>query len=206
MPSFEPTELHALSHINNQGRLDIGVELQPIKHFKDPMLCDIEYLPFLAYARKADLWSDILHENEQRKLIAASRQLHRHKGTVWAILEVLKAIGLSSDEDEARIIEWRERNTTARYHVKRDGSFNYDASKLHNDMEYIYPFVFGEDWTEFLVVLKVPITQVKAALALKFIEMYKPARSKLLGFVFETLNARDGSINYDATYTHGVAI
>lgn len=204
LPSFESVELHALSHLNNDSRQVMSEELKAVSDLDNPLLCDAKFLPHLAYANSADLWSDILHDDEKRQLIAKSKELHRYKGTVWAILEVLKAIGLSTDENEATVLEYRDRDSEdAVYQVKRDGSYFYDATVKHNDGVFIHPFTFTE-WTEFAVVLKAPVTEVKAALARRFVEMYKPARSKLLGFTYETLRARDGSIYYDATYTHGL--
>ena len=204
IPSFESKKLHALSDANNQARIELGGEMQTIKDLDNPLLCGVQYLPYLAYANKADLWSNILYDDEKRNLIMKSVELHSHKGTVWAILEVLKAIGLSSDENEAIVLEYRDRDSDkARYNVKRDGTHSYDAAVKHNDGLNIYPFVFNH-WAEFVVILKTAATIEKAALARELVEIYKPVRSFLLGFVFDTLQTRDGSINYDAQYKHGV--
>ncbi|DAB40806.1 MAG TPA: phage tail protein I [Sulfurovum sp. UBA12169] len=202
LPSFEPKELHALSHISNDTRQQLSTEIQEIKKLRDPLLCNARFLQFLAYAHKADLWTDVLHDDEKRQLILQSKNLHRHKGTVWAVLEILKAIGLSSASQEAILLEYKDREK-AKYTVKRDGTYSYDATVLHNDGSPIYPLEFTH-WTEFIVELKVPLTSVKAELARKLIEMYKPVRSKLLGFVYDTLQARDGSIYYNAEHTHGL--
>jgi hypothetical protein len=146
-------------------------------------------------------WSDLLSPNEKRQLVAASPLLHAHKGTIWAILEVLKAIGLSDIHREAVILEYKDREEVI-YHVPRDGSVRYDHSTVHNDGANKHPFVFRH-WAEFAVILKVPATRAKAELARKFIEIYKPVRAVLLGFIYDTLLPRDGGFNYDGTHTHG---
>jgi phage tail P2-like protein len=201
IPSFEAKELHSADVVASDVIGPLSSEIKAFETLANPEFCDEKYLPFLAYAFKVDFWDDGLSTQNKRDLIVQSLKLHQHKGTCWAILEVLKAVGLSVDGYEALIVEYKDRDNY-KFDVKRDGSITYDSVAKHNDGLNIYDFVFT-NWTEFAVIIKTTISESQAVLAKKLIEIYKPARCTLIGFVFDR-KQRNGAIFYNSLHTHGV--
>lgn len=52
------------------------------------------YLPWLAWALSIDDWNPDWSDEVKRAAIAASVEIHRHKGTVWAMRRALQVAGL----------------------------------------------------------------------------------------------------------------
>lgn len=63
--------------------------------------CPLPLLPWLAWAWSVDEWDPAWSESQQRSIVGASIQLHRKKGTAWAVREALLRSGLES----VRVIE-----------------------------------------------------------------------------------------------------
>lgn len=63
--------------------------------------CPLPLLPWLAWAWSVDEWDPAWSEAQQRAIVGASIQLHRKKGTAWAVREALLRSGLES----VRVIE-----------------------------------------------------------------------------------------------------
>lgn len=61
-------------------------------------------LPWLAWEAHVDGWDTAVTEAQQRALIRNSWDLHKYKGTPWAVLTALAAIGYP----RARLTEWWE--------------------------------------------------------------------------------------------------
>lgn len=55
--------------------------------------CPITFLPWLAWTVSSDEWLDEWTASQKRAVIAASYQVHAHKGTPYAILSALQALG-----------------------------------------------------------------------------------------------------------------
>ena len=153
IPSFEAKELHSSDVVAGEVVGALSSEIKAFKDLANPETCEAKYLPFLAYAFKVDFWDESLREVDKRALIKQSLKLHQHKGTRWAILEVLKAVGFSIPNYEAVIVEYRDRENY-KYDVKRDGSHSYDSAVKHNDGFYIYDFKLT-NWAEYAVLIKV---------------------------------------------------
>lgn len=199
IPSFEAKELHSSDVVAGEVVGALSSEIKAFKDLANPETCEAKYLPYLAYAFKVDFWDESLREVDKRALIKQSLKLHQHKGTRWAILEVLKAVGFSIPNYEAVIVEYRDRENY-KYDVKRDGSHSYDSASKHNDGFYIYDFDLT-NWAEYAVLIKVPISQSQVTKAKELIKKYAPVRCVLKGFVSE-LKQRDGAIFYNSSYTH----
>lgn len=82
------------------ARVDPGV----IARYHNPDTCPTELLPWLAWEAHVDGWDTAVTEAQQRALIRNSWDLHKYKGTPWAVLTALAAIGYP----RARLTEWWE--------------------------------------------------------------------------------------------------
>lgn len=118
---------------------------------------DVEGIKGLAFAPT---------EQDKRELIKKAIELHRYKGTPWAVKESLKSVGYGG----ADILEGNE--------VYLDGFVNLDGEVL----------LGSGNWATFQVILDLGelkgITAVSTSLARKLINEYKNARSKLIGLSF----------------------
>lgn len=69
----------------------------------DPWACPTNLLPWLAWANSVDDWQESWPEKVKRSVIAASFEVHRYKGTPYALQTALNALGIKTD-----FIEWWE--------------------------------------------------------------------------------------------------
>ncbi len=76
-----------------------------IRKLHEPTECPAALLPWLAYSLSVDVWDDAWDEAKKRRVIAASVDIHRHKGTVGAVKRTLAALGVKN----SKIIEWFQR-------------------------------------------------------------------------------------------------
>ena len=60
-------------------------------------------LPWLAWAVSVDYWDSSWTEQQKRNVVAASIEVHQHKGTVSAMRRVVEALGF-----DFSIVEWWE--------------------------------------------------------------------------------------------------
>lgn len=199
IPSFEDVKLHKADLVASDVMNKLSGELNVVKNLSNAQECDSKYLPYLAFGDKVDFWDESLRDQDKRALIKASPKLHKLKGTRWAILEVLKAVGLSVPGYEAVIVEYQNRNDY-KYNVQRDGTNSYNELTKHNHDLFIYDFRL-KNWAEFAVLVKVQISQSQILKAKKLIKEYAPVRCILNGFICE-VKQRDGAIFYSSTYTH----
>lgn len=82
-------------------RID-GIDL-PIDRLWRAESCPAYLLPWLAWAMSVDVWDDAWSEATKRKVVAASFDVHRRKGTVGAVRRSLEALGI-----EIAVSEWFE--------------------------------------------------------------------------------------------------
>ncbi|MBQ4826554.1 phage tail protein I [Leisingera sp. HS039] len=68
---------------------------------KDPWTTDAAWLDHLAWEHSVDVWDAGWPEEVKRRVVAASAEVHRYKGTPHAIKAVLAALGLPGD-----VVEW----------------------------------------------------------------------------------------------------
>lgn len=74
-----------------------------IDRLRNPAICPLSVLPWLAYERSVDEWNEEWSEEQKRQVTARSISVHKKKGTRGAVEEALRAIGL-----EVSPIEWWE--------------------------------------------------------------------------------------------------
>lgn len=80
-------------------RLDaIPVDLRKLWN---PDECPVALLPYLAWALSVDRWDKNWPEETKRQVIKASWMVHRHKGTISALRNVVESLGFL-----LRVIEW----------------------------------------------------------------------------------------------------
>ncbi|RXJ86952.1 phage tail protein I [Arcobacter sp. CECT 8985] len=187
IPSFEADGLHQVDLVAADVTDNISDEHQVIKGLANPLICSEKFLPFLAYSFKVDFWDEELKEQEKRELIQQSILLHRYKGTIWCIEEILKLLNLASDEEPANIKEGLS--------IKYDGKHKYNGIYTHGD-ETKWPF--------YVISLAKPVSTKRAQFAKKIIDQYAPKRSRLYAITYNQLNRYDGNIKYDGTFTYGV--
>jgi phage tail P2-like protein len=159
----------------------------PPRHVRNPATCPAPLLPFLAWEFSVDEWNPNWGDDIKRAVIAASIDIHRHKGTRGAVRRALAAI---FGDIEFILIE----GAYAGY---------YDGSKQHNGL---YFYGLEANWAKYSVLITRPITIAQAASVRSILSWVAPARCHLFALNFEqALNSYDGAIRYDNTFTHGVA-
>jgi len=85
--------------IANAAQPDVSPDV--IAKLWDAENCPAELLPWLAWALSVDDWDETWDEATQRRVIAASIDIHRKKGTVEAVLKALTSLG-----HEGKLTEW----------------------------------------------------------------------------------------------------
>lgn len=76
-------------------------ELPSIRIIKNIDEVPAQFLPFIAYQKSVDYWSDDWQEELKRQVIQQSREQHKIKGTAAAIKRALEPFGY-----EVKLIEW----------------------------------------------------------------------------------------------------
>lgn len=133
-------------------------------------------LPFLA--EQFSLFGDgqelAESEAQKRELIAQAIELHRYKGTLWIIREIIRRFSFGEVEIIENIFDW-----------KLDGSVKLIGSHI---LGYI------NEWARYRIVLTEPITNEQAAKLRKAILAYAPKRSYL-----ESMDFSEAAFRLDDT-------
>ena len=88
--------------VEHEGKREI-----PIRHLWNPDLCPTHLLPYLACAMSVDGEATDFSEDQLRSLIKTSLSIHRKKGTIASIKELIEALGYSLDRiDEGSDGHW----------------------------------------------------------------------------------------------------
>lgn len=156
----------------------------PIRDAWSPTKCPAELLPWLAWAFGVDEWSPEWPEDAKRAAIRDSVDIHRKKGTVWAIKRILKNAG----HGDARLQEG-------------SGGRRYDGTETHDGS-----INYGKtgNWAEYQLKLNRPITRAEGARIRALLEATAPVRCSLVGLSFAGApNFYDGTRRYDGTFNHG---
>lgn len=143
----------------------------PIDTLWNPATCPASLLPWLAWAlhvTDGEGWSLAETEAQKRALIARSIELHRKKGTVWSVIEALRAIGFGDSE----IIERLPQN-------HYDGALAYSGG-AHYD-------AFG--WAQFRLIADLgedrPLRADEVARITAVVEEWKPLHTELMDVQFK---------------------
>lgn len=167
-------------------RLNSLDKSQIMTHFVD--LVSTAMLPLLAEKWSVtgdDGWLLAETEDAKRNLIKRAVEIHRYKGTPWAIREIFRQLGFGDID----IIENQSLKTW-------DGELTFEGLETfeHEDMH----------WAEYKIRLKSPITHDEAERIRRILKNTAPARCHLVSFEFDEVAFRwDGDITFDGNYTFG---
>ena len=149
----------------------------PLADLWNPVTCPAALLPWLAWALSVDDWDADWPEQVKRDVIAASVEIHRRKGPVWAMRRALDAAGLG----EATIQEGWSGNVY-------DG-FDRNGSRYRQQTDH---------WAEYRVTLARPVSIAQSARARSILTAAAPMRCHLKVMSFE-----QAAFLYDATVPRG---
>lgn len=157
----------------------------PVGDLWNPDTCPSALLPWLAWALSVDEWDPDWSDEAKRATIAASLEIHRRKGTVWAMRRALDVAGLGN----ADIQEGWSAN-------RFDGAFVRDGSRLRQQSDH---------WAEYRVTLTRPMSIVQAARARSILTAAAPARCHLKQMSFEqAAHLYNGAVPRGGQYTRGI--
>jgi len=123
-------------------------------------------------------------EEAKRNLIKGGAQLHRYKGTPWAIREVIRLLGFG----EVTIQEGLSNQV-------HNGSITRNGSHVHGD---------PSAWPLYRVFLQRVITNDQAALLRRLLLSVAPTRCRLVSLDYQAVPIRhNGFARRDGKYNHG---
>ena len=76
-----------------QAATDLPV---PVSRLWDPATCPLSLLPWLAWAFSVDEWDDSWPEHIKRQVVAHSFDVHRYKGTPYAVQQALDSLNIKT--------------------------------------------------------------------------------------------------------------
>lgn len=167
-------------------RYELQTRIEDVHIAKD---CPRDFLPFLAWMLSIsdeEGWTFAESEDAKRNLIRRSAEIHKKKGTVWAIREVFRMLRLG----EVEIVENIGR-------LRHDGTFKRNGQMLHGgDPETV--------WATYIVRLFVPITIEQAETIKRILMGVAPARSELVHLDYmQAFLRHDGKKFHNGKYTRG---
>lgn len=168
------------------GRLN-AIDLQPLLVYLVDTV-NASALQALAeqFSLVGDGWELAESDEARRGLIRGAIELHRYKGTPWAIREVIRRLGLG----EVTIIEGLADRV-------RDGTIRRDGIYVHGD---------AHAWAKYRVILQQPITNDQAAQLRTLLAAYAPARCHLASLEYQAVaNRHNGTIRRNGQYNRGSA-
>lgn len=182
MSDLLPPNANAQEQALDDSLARLGSVPVDIARLWNPATCPLALLPWLGWALSCDEWDESWTEAQKRAAVAASYDVHSHKGTPHAVKSSLQALGY--DNVEIREGEAYFYNDTQ----------VYDGSILH-----------GADgfWPLFDVILNVGLVpnELMIQKIRDRIDRYKNARSQLRNLIFMNL-LYDDTVIYDGTYNH----
>lgn len=132
-----------------------------IEQLADYGKVDARLLSAVAYGLNIDAWSTNWTEQMQREALRNARVIQACKGTPWAIMQVLKAMG----QGDAKIME--------RIKARRwDDGTRWDDDGV----------VWGDEhnWNAFAIRLSQPVTEAQARLIINAVNAVKRKSAKLI--------------------------
>jgi phage tail P2-like protein len=185
-PTLLPPNATQEERALEQATARLGDMAAPLRETWNPDSCPADLLPWLAWALQVDIWDKDWSDDTQRAVIRGAIEVHRRKGTPWAIKRAL----LNAGYGDATLSEGDSANT-------HDGADLHDGSEL---------YVGSLDWAKYRLIMKRPITNAQAAQIRRLLATVAPARCHLVELVFTQIaNLYNGAVTHDGAYNHGVA-
>lgn len=151
----------------------------------DPLLSTLAWQFSLTHEY---IWKLAESDTAKRELLKSAKALHKHKGTPWAVRQIIRALGFG----EVDLIEGQG----IRY---RNGAFTRNGYKYH--------IGFGDGWPCYRVILKQPITNDLAVLLKEAIPEYAPERCLLISLDFKQAAIRhNGFATRNGSYNRGEVV
>lgn len=130
----------------------------------------------------ADGWEFTTTEDEQRELIKGAIQIHRHKGTPWAIKRTLALLGYGDCELQERF-----------GYYEHDSTINHDSNHRYGSSGH---------WTHYRLVMQKRISTLEAQRIHALLADVAPLRCKLVSihlrnFYHNSVIKHDGTHFYD---------
>lgn len=174
----------ALSDLGTQqNQLDLSLMMT---NFID--LVPSEFLELLAEKWSVtgyDGWMLAKTEAAKRKLIKSAVELHRYKGTPWAIREIIRQLGFG----EVEIIERLSGQ-------KRDGSIRRNAIYFHGQKS---------KWAHYRIVFQRHLTVEQGKIIQTVLRHFAPARCVLESLDYQQVaNRHNGKIKRNGQFTRGM--
>lgn len=169
------------------GVSQLALSTDALRHLWSALHCLGPLLPWLSWTLSVEAWHEARSDEARRNLILTSIEVHRRKGTPWAIRLLIRALGFG----EVTIIE-------------RVGGLTYSGSALYNGD---YPHEpLADTWATYKLVFERPITNAQAARIRSLLPSVAPARCHLVGLRYAAVpNSYGGITRYDGAYNHGSA-
>lgn len=172
---------------------DLGLRLDLLDTPKlMPRLVDLvvpEHLELLAESRSIlneDGYWLAESDSARRKLIKGAYELHRYKGTPWAVREIVRRLGFG----EVQIIEGMG-NKKHNGQITRDGKYSYG----HSDR-----------WAHYRIIMNHPITNDQAFLLRKTLAAFAPARCVLAALDYQSVPLlHNGKATRNGQFNRGTA-
>lgn len=165
--------------------------ITPLRRLWDPENCPMNLLPWLAWALSVDDWDPTWPKDIRRAVVAESIEIHRRKGTPWAVRQSLVRLGFAN----VQILE----GTNQRY----DGSISYNGTDTYGNAYGPYEFAVMLNAAD--AVVGGTTGELSAELIAEInrrIDVAKNERSKLVAIYqynlyYDGLHSYDGSNQYD---------
>lgn len=163
-----------------------GIDLTPMLVY----LIDLVKAPLLpVLANQFSLFDEAVwmlaeSEDARRSLIKNAVELHRYKGTPWAIREIIRLLGFGE-------VQLQEGLGGRKY----DGSIAFDGLYLYGNTGA---------WAAYRVIFNDPITNDQAALIRRMLSSIAPAGRRLASLEYQAVAILyNGTARYDGLYNHG---
>lgn len=144
-------------------------------------------LPWLSWTLSVESWHGATSTEARRNLILASIEIHRRKGTRWAIRTLLRALGFGEVVFSERIGG-----------LPRNGTWHRDGEYTRATLE--------ETWATYRIVFSKRITNAQADRIRALLPSVAPARCHLLGLVYSAVShSHNGELMRDGSYNRGTA-
>lgn len=157
-----------------------------IEQLADYGKVDAHLLAAVAFSLNIDAWSSRWTESVKRAALHSARAIQARKGTPWAVMQVLKALG----QGDAKIIE--------RIKARRWG----DGTKWGTDGAM---WGDGHRWDAFAIRLSQPVTAAQARLIINSVNAVKRKSARLVFIDYAENPLRWGdAVRWDSGYTWGI--